>query len=78
MIRHQLKSHWYYVFWSIMAVAVVGGQVYVGSGYRILGRELKAFTQSVYNAQMGQDARQQLLEQRLLGPRKPNRTYEFE
>lgn len=34
MIRHQLKSKWYYIFWGSMAVAVVSGQIYVGLGYR--------------------------------------------
>jgi hypothetical protein len=33
-IRHQVKSQWYYIFWGVCAVAVVGGQLYVGSGYR--------------------------------------------
>ena len=32
--QHQVKSKWYYIFWGAMAVAVVGGQIYVGSGYR--------------------------------------------
>jgi len=30
----QVKSHWYYYFWGLMALAVVGGQIYVGTGYR--------------------------------------------
>lgn len=34
MIRHQVKSKWYYIFWGSMAVAVVSGQIYVGLGYR--------------------------------------------
>ena len=34
MKRYQIKSKWYYIFWGAMAVAVVSGQVYVGSGYR--------------------------------------------
>ena len=34
MNEHQVKSKWYYIFWGICTVAVVGGQVYVGSGYR--------------------------------------------
>ena len=31
---HQVKSRWYYVFWGVIAVAVVSGQIYVGAGYR--------------------------------------------
>ena len=32
--RHQVKSKWYYIFWGVMAAAVVGGQIFVGLGYR--------------------------------------------
>jgi len=74
----QVKSHFYYLFWLIMAAAVVGGQLYVGSGYRIMSRELRSFTQGVYDAQMGWDARQQYLEQKAQGHIKSNRTYELE
>ena len=35
-VRAQVKSRFYYVFWGICTVAVVLGQLYVGSGYRIL------------------------------------------
>ena len=28
------KDNRYYTFWSVMTVAVVLGQIYVGSGYR--------------------------------------------
>tara|TARA_B100000073_G_scaffold206587_1_gene171404 strand:- start:261 stop:437 length:177 start_codon:yes stop_codon:yes gene_type:complete len=34
MEEHQIKSRFYYIFWGIMAAAVVAGQFYVGSGYR--------------------------------------------
>ncbi len=33
-IRHQIKSHFYYLFWGLATVSVVVGQVYVGNGYR--------------------------------------------
>ena len=39
--RHQIKSQWYYIFWGAMAVAVVGGQVYVGTGYREMAEATK-------------------------------------
>ena len=39
--RHQVKSRWYYVFWGIATVSVVVGQVYVGTGYRILSEDMK-------------------------------------
>lgn len=32
----QMKSSHYYIFWGIATVAVVAGQLYVGSGYRLL------------------------------------------
>lgn len=38
----QVKSNWYYVFWGIMAAAVVGGQIYVGTGYREMARATKS------------------------------------
>jgi len=40
-IRHQIKSKWYYIFWGACAVAVVGGQFYVGSGYREMAEATK-------------------------------------
>jgi len=40
-IRHQIKSQWYYIFWGACAVAVVGGQFYVGSGYREMAEATK-------------------------------------
>ena len=35
-IRAQVKSRWYYVFWGTATVSVVLGQLYVGTGYRVL------------------------------------------
>ena len=35
-LRAQVKSRFYYVFWGTATIAVVLGQLYVGSGYRIL------------------------------------------
>jgi hypothetical protein len=40
--EHQVKSKWYYVFWGAMAVAVVGGQIYVGTGYREMAEATKS------------------------------------
>ena len=34
--RHQVKSKFYYIFWGTATVAVVLGQLYVGTGYRVL------------------------------------------
>jgi hypothetical protein len=40
--KHQVKSRWYYIFWGTMAVAVVGGQIYVGTGYREMAQATKS------------------------------------
>jgi hypothetical protein len=39
-MRHQIKSKWYYIF-CVCAVAVVGGQVYVATGYREMAEATK-------------------------------------
>ena len=45
--QHQVKSKWYYIFWGFMAVAVVGGQIYVGLGYRQMAEATKSMAISV-------------------------------
>ena len=40
-VRSQFKSSYYYIFWGAATVAVVAGQIYVGSGYRVLGDEVQ-------------------------------------
>jgi hypothetical protein len=45
--QHQVKSKWYYIFWGTMAVAVVGGQFYVGLGYRKMADATKSTDISV-------------------------------
>ena len=47
MIRHQVKSRLYYIFWGVCAVAVVSGQIYVGSGYREMAKATKSTAISV-------------------------------
>ena len=32
--RNQVKSRFYYIFWGSATIAVVAGQIYVGSGFR--------------------------------------------
>ena len=34
--KAQVKSSHYYLFWGVCTVAVVLGQLYVGTGYRVL------------------------------------------
>jgi hypothetical protein len=45
--QHQVKTHWYYWFWGTMAVAVVSGQIYVGTGYREMAEATKSTDISV-------------------------------
>ena len=35
-VRSQFKSSYYYLFWGAATIAVVAGQIYVGSRYRVL------------------------------------------
>ena len=37
----QVKSMWYYIFWSAATLAVVLGQIYVATSYRELASVLK-------------------------------------
>ena len=39
--RAQVKSKWYYIFWGTATVSVVLGQLYVGSGYRLLHNDVQ-------------------------------------
>ena len=38
--KAQMKSSSYYLFWGIATVAVVSGQVYVGTGYRAMAKSM--------------------------------------
>ena len=33
-LKHQIKSNKYYLFWGACTLAVMAGQIYVGTGYR--------------------------------------------
>ena len=37
----QVKSKWYYIFWSGATVSVVLGQIYVAHSYRMLAKMLE-------------------------------------
>ena len=39
-IRHQMKSRFYYMFWGAATVAVVAGQLYVGTSYRAMAKSM--------------------------------------
>ena len=40
-VRAQVKSRFYYIFWGIATIAVVAGQLYVGTGYRLLHKGME-------------------------------------
>ena len=42
-VKAQVKSRFYYFFWGTATVAVVLGQLYVGTGYRVLAQEMMTF-----------------------------------
>ena len=37
---HQMKSRFYYLFWGAATVAVVSGQLYVGTSYRAMAKSM--------------------------------------
>ena len=39
-IRAQMKSRFYYMFWGAATVAVVSGQLYVGTSYRSMAKSM--------------------------------------
>ena len=43
----QMKSNQYYIFWGIATVAVVLGQLYVGTGYRVLHGDMRELLRKV-------------------------------
>ena len=46
----QMKPSHYYVFWGIMTAAVLIGQLYVGTGYRIMAQQTSDLTDLIYRA----------------------------
>jgi hypothetical protein len=43
----QIKARWYYIFWAIMTAAVVGGQLYVGHGYKTMSDSVNNLTKDL-------------------------------
>lgn len=46
-LKAQVKSRFYYVFWGTATIAVVLGQLYVGTGYRALAGRMNELLQKV-------------------------------
>ena len=45
--RHQVKSRFYYIFWGAATVSVFAGQMYVGSGYRLMSDSINKLIDGV-------------------------------
>ena len=43
--KNQVKSKFYYMFWGIATTSVVLGQLYVGTGYRIMTQSIIDLTE---------------------------------
>lgn len=41
--NRQYKSRMYYYFWGAMTLFVLLGQIYVGTGYRIMAQSINQF-----------------------------------
>ena len=49
-IRAQMKSRFYYMFWGAATVAVVGGQLYVGTSYRAMAKSMNRWFDTAVEA----------------------------
>ena len=47
--KAQIKSSRYYLFWGIATIAVVAGQIYVGTGYRNMSKSLDGLLDAYIN-----------------------------
>tara|TARA_B000000557_G_scaffold85778_1_gene69029 strand:- start:143 stop:427 length:285 start_codon:yes stop_codon:yes gene_type:complete len=45
--KHQVKSGKYYLFWGAATIAVMAGQIYVGTGYRNMARSIDSLIKSI-------------------------------
>ena len=46
-VKNQMKSYQYYLFWGICTVAVMAGQIYVGTGYNSMSQSVKDLTEMI-------------------------------
>ena len=73
--KAQIKSSSYYLFWGAATVAVVGGQLYVGSSYRAMAKSMNRWFDTAVEALID-ILHQQIfvlpLQQRCKHPRKYN------
>jgi len=43
----QKKSRFYYYFWGMATVAVVAGQIYIGSGYHSMANQVNTLVEVI-------------------------------
>ena len=43
-LKAQVKSRFYYIFWGVATISVLAGQLYVGSGYRVMSESVNKLT----------------------------------
>ena len=48
-LKHQVKSNMYYVFWGACTIAVMAGQIYVGTGDRSMSESIEKLTNAYVN-----------------------------
>ena len=48
-LKHQVKSSKYYLFWGAATIAVMAGQIYVGTGYRNMYKSLDGLVDAYVN-----------------------------
>ena len=48
-IKHQVKSSKYYLFWGAATIAVMAGQIYVGTGYRNMSESIDKLVDAYVN-----------------------------
>ena len=49
-VRAQVKSRFYYAFWGAATIAVVAGQVYVGTSYRAMAKSMNRWFDTAVEA----------------------------
>ena len=67
-IRAQMKSRFYYWFWGAATVAVVGGQLYVGSSYRAMAKSMNRWFDTAVEALIDQYPRPRGIYEPLIPP----------
>ena len=45
--KAQIKSYQYYLFWGACTIAVMAGQIYVGTGYNSMSESVKDLTEVI-------------------------------